>query len=631
MTTTGYRADIDGLRAIAVLLVVGFHAFPLNVPGGFIGVDVFFVISGYLITGLILQGLAAGKFSVLEFYTRRARRILPALCVVLAATLAVGWLIIFPTPYKRLGLDGLAGALFFPNLLYWSGTGYFDAVAASKPLLHLWSLGVEEQFYLLWPALLIALARWKMRATTVLCLISAASFLYSSVTVFHHPVEAFYSPVSRLWELGVGGVLASFRLKSRWPETMSLVGLAIVLISAIALTDQSPFPGLLAALPVVGASLAIIGRSAVLAWPPLVAVGLMSYPLYLWHWPLLSLSITLDFHTTLAKAIVIVLTAILAYATTRYIEYPVRFGSFRSSGVVASIVSMAYIAAAAVAVYWNDGFLQRYPPAIRPVLATKEYVVANPAYIDPCWLIDDRSFGSRATSCEEGDVLIWGDSYAGALATGFAKPHAQFVRSGCLPLLKGTTDPCARGNAEAVAAIVRLKPKRIVLFGRWLLRIENWKREPELQEGLRATLSVLRQGADDVVLVGRSPYWWPSLPDLVYRYWSKAHELPDRLDAVSKAAPETDAVLRELADANGARFVSILDALCSAQGCLTHTAASRDELLAFDYGHFTAAGARYLVQTLSLDLPDRPRAQTGGAIRFGKRQPAPSAPAALVE
>jgi len=403
---TAYRADIDGLRAVAVCLVIGFHTFPLSVPGGFIGVDVFFVISGYLITGLILDALAAGKFSIFGFYARRARRILPALCVVIAATLAAGWFVIFPASYKRLGLDGLASALFVPNLIDWREAGYFDALGEAKPLLHLWSLGVEEQFYLLWPAILLISARWRRsRTVVVLCLISIASFIYSSIAAFYDPLAAFYSPLSRLWELGVGSILASHTVTLRRPQIASLAGLAIILVSALVLNGSNPFPGALAAVPVFGTALVIVGQSRLLAWSPLVAVGLISYPLYLWHWPLLSLASTLDFHTELAKGITIAISVLLALVTARYVEYPVRFGSFKSIGVAVSAVGMACIAVGAYIIFHHDGFLERYPTEIRSVLATKEL---DPERFSPCWLTDAEDLSRYPPVCRDGDVLIWG-------------------------------------------------------------------------------------------------------------------------------------------------------------------------------------------------------------------------------
>lgn len=230
---TSYRADIDSLRAVAVALVVLFHAFPLTPSGGFIGVDVFFVISGYLITGLILDQQAAGSFSITSFYVRRARRILPSLVVVMAATIIIGWFVLGPTSYEKLGIHATAGALFFPNIIYWiEARDYFNLATEPRPLLHLWSLGVEEQFYL--PRLAVLLITswyWKSRRTTILCALSATSLIYSSIASFHDPVAAFYSPLSRLWELGAGGILASRNIKVRYPEIISLLGVTIIVIA----------------------------------------------------------------------------------------------------------------------------------------------------------------------------------------------------------------------------------------------------------------------------------------------------------------------------------------------------------------------------------------------------------------
>jgi peptidoglycan/LPS O-acetylase OafA/YrhL len=366
-TKIEYRADIDGLRAIAVLLVVGFHSFPLSVPGGFIGVDVFFVISGFLITKLILDRETAGVFTIRDFYIRRARRILPALCLVLAATLVIGWFTASPSEYKTLGLDTIAGALFVPNLVFWNDTGYFGLIAERTPLLHLWSLGIEEQFYLVWPCLLLLLVRrLRIRPAPVLITLSVISLFYSSIAAFHDHAAAFYSPFSRMWELGAGGILASLRINTRYPETFALAGFIAIVSSAFALSDASTFPGLLAVVPVAGTAMMIVGRSHILAKPPFVGFGLISYPLYLWHWPLLVFVAALDFHTELAKAIAIGFSIVLAWLTTRYVEYPIRFGSWRQGGLAISAAAIAAICMAGLVIFASHGVPQRYQPTSSP-------------------------------------------------------------------------------------------------------------------------------------------------------------------------------------------------------------------------------------------------------------------------
>jgi peptidoglycan/LPS O-acetylase OafA/YrhL len=606
-----YRTDIDGLRGVAVALVVIFHAYPLSVPGGFVGVDVFFVVSGYLITGLVLEAQAAGTFDIANFYARRARRILPALGVVIAATLLIGWIVLFPAPFRRLGLDAFAGALFIPNLVDWSEAGYFNAVSASKPLIHLWSLGIEEQFYLVWPALLVVLRRWRAQRTAILAGISALSLAYSSFAAFHDPTAAFYSPLSRLWELGVGGVLASRNIDVRYPEMTSLTGLALIVAAAFTMSDASVFPGALATIPVLGAAMVVAGRSRILTSGPLVETGLISYALYLWHWPLLSFATTLDFHTELARAVVVAMSVILAWLTTRYVEYPIRFGGLRLHGAAISAGATVAIALCSVLVFRSDGFPERYPPVIRRIVATKEYDPRTLGRFGRCWIDPDASFSAYKPECRDGDILVWGDSYAGLLAVGFPAPVAEFVRSGCLPLLSAAGDQCAQGNQAIVAEILRLRPKRVIVFARWLLHVSNWEAKPTLRENLKNTLHQLRGGVDDVVLIGTAPAWWPTLPDLVYRYWSKSGELPDRLGMASQDMRDADRAMADIARQEDVDFVSILDALCDADGCLTHTADSRAELLAFDYGHLTNPGAAYVVQTLGLSRFDRATVSAG--------------------
>ena len=209
------RRDIDGLRAVAILAVLGFHTVPELLPGGFIGVDVFFVISGYLITRILLTSLEGGSFAFGAFYARRIRRIFPALIVVLAASFALGWFILLPAEFRQLGKHILAGAAFVSNLVFWNEAGYFDASAVHKVLLHLWSLGIEEQFYILWPLMLWAAWRWRLAAFWPILCVSVLSFIANLYLTYTDPVAAFYSPLSRAWELGVGSLLACASLPGR--------------------------------------------------------------------------------------------------------------------------------------------------------------------------------------------------------------------------------------------------------------------------------------------------------------------------------------------------------------------------------------------------------------------------------
>ncbi|MBS0614081.1 MAG: acyltransferase [Proteobacteria bacterium] len=343
-TQNDYRRDIDGLRAFAILSVLLYHAEPTWVPGGFVGVDVFFVISGYLISRIILGRLNAGTFTFTDFYARRIRRIFPALTVVLSATFGIGWYCLFPDEYSMLGKHIAGGAGFLSNLILWKEAGYFDPAAEFKPLLHLWSLGIEEQFYLVWPLLLVFTSKVRRGPLLIMGLIAAASFLLNLAWIADHGVRVFYLPITRFWELAAGGMLAHVHLSleadrnravrpaSPLQAAKSALGFALLLISAFAFSRQDLYPGWRAALPVLGTVLLIDAGAdtplnrRVLGNRAMVFVGVISYPLYLWHWPLLSFEhiIARDEVTHAAIWGAVAAAFILAWATYRFIERPIR-------------------------------------------------------------------------------------------------------------------------------------------------------------------------------------------------------------------------------------------------------------------------------------------------------------------
>jgi peptidoglycan/LPS O-acetylase OafA/YrhL len=338
--TEKYRPDIDGLRAIAVGSVVAFHAFPNFFKGGYVGVDIFFVISGYLISGIIVDAVERDRFSYLDFYIRRIRRIFPALVIVIAATLVVGWYVLLPDEFERLGKHLAAGAGFATNLVLWSEAGYFDVSSDTKPLLHLWSLAIEEQFYILWPLILGLVWRRKRGLLFATLSIAAISFAYNVISVVHHPVAAFYSPLARFWELMLGGILAYLvRQKGEWLAQFrtqrAAGGLLLIGVSVFALNREFAFPGYWALFPTVGAFLVIsagftnwISRY-VLGNRLMVGVGLISYPLYLWHWPILVFAkiVKGGLLTPTDRVTAIAASVALAFLTYRFVEYPIRHSS----------------------------------------------------------------------------------------------------------------------------------------------------------------------------------------------------------------------------------------------------------------------------------------------------------------
>jgi peptidoglycan/LPS O-acetylase OafA/YrhL len=365
-----YRPDIDGLRAVAVSSVLAFHAFPAVVPGGFAGVDVFFVISGFLISRIILRQLEDGTFTFRNFYSRRIRRIFPALALVLLATLVFGWWTLLPMAFKELGVQIAAGAGFASNVLLWLQSGeYFDSAAEVKPLLHLWSLGVEEQYYLLWPLLLFLFRGDRQhRIFWLIAGLAAVSFAVNVHWVDRWPSAAFYLPQSRFWELMLGGIIAYVdvhdpawvgALRSRrpaWlPACASAAGAGLLLAGLGLIDENESFPGWWALLPTVGTALLIAAgpqpwlNRRLLASRAFVFVGLISYPLYLWHWPLLVYARILDGGTPPAAARVALLLAavMLAWATYALVERrvrhlrPVRFPRGVVAGLASSVGALA--------------------------------------------------------------------------------------------------------------------------------------------------------------------------------------------------------------------------------------------------------------------------------------------------
>jgi peptidoglycan/LPS O-acetylase OafA/YrhL len=348
-----YRPDIDGLRALAVLSVLGYHAFPTLVRGGYIGVDVFFVISGYLICGIVFAGAAAGKFSFTDFYVRRVNRIFPALALVLASCLLVGWVYLLPDEYGQLRRHANSGALFVANYTLNHEAGYWDTVSELKPLLHLWSLAVEEQFYFLFPVTAIVLVRYRTNILASLIALAIVSFMWNLARVTTNGADAFYLPQTRFWELLLGGMLAHSRLfgisaasrraavsppDSRWEthaaNLASFLGFAAI-FSGVALMNRNlGFPGYWALVPTTGTLLVIgAGRKAwcnrvVFAHPVAVWFGLISYPLYLWHWPVLAfIRIVRSSEaepSAVVKAFALALSVLLAWLTYRFVEKPIR-------------------------------------------------------------------------------------------------------------------------------------------------------------------------------------------------------------------------------------------------------------------------------------------------------------------
>jgi peptidoglycan/LPS O-acetylase OafA/YrhL len=453
-----YRPDIDGLRAIAVLSVVAFHSFPSVLAGGFVGVDVFFVISGFLISEIIIGSLEQDRFSFADFYKRRIKRIFPALLLVLTAVYAVGWFSLLSVEYAQLGKHITGGALFVSNLVLWRESGYFDNAAITKPLLHLWSLGVEEQFYIFWPLILWLGAKRKLNILVVIVIIALASFVTNVVLIERHAAAAFYSPVTRFWELMFGAMLAYFTFQqhrlglshnrliaesgaigradsglkpSALHNAIGSLGIVLLAIAIGVISENKHFPGWWALMPTVGTVLVIAAgqqswmNRVVLSNPILMWFGLISYPLYLWHWPLYSFArILLQGPPSVEIRVSIALISIvLAWLTYEAVEKPIRFGKNSVSKIVGLAVPMIIIACIGIVTYRRDGL------TFRSVVKDNARLELShdggwPHYLRDCDFVkpeDRKLFTCKIDSRSEPSYALIGDSKAGALLPGLAR------------------------------------------------------------------------------------------------------------------------------------------------------------------------------------------------------------------
>lgn len=421
-----YRADIDGLRAIAVTLVIVFHAFPDLVPGGFTGVDIFFVISGYLITSILFRDSQL-SLSPVAFYVRRANRIFPALITVLIASLIAGWFLLFPDEYRFLGKHVRSAASFIVNFVYFGESGYFDVRSDEKPLLHLWSLAVEEQFYLIWPLFFWCVVRTKSSSVKATSTFALASFVANLSIAWHNPSADFFLPIFRFWELAVGSAAALHQphkvqtaIRLSLARFRPLAGLAFIFVGATFASSVGPYPGLWALMPVTGALLIVLGTpqatlfSRLLSSPPMVGLGLISYPLYLWHWPLLSFGRIVSGNTLTSQGALglLVLAICLSVLTYLTIERPFRLERGRPAYAIALAIVLVIVAGCGIFVEKARGKLGRWIEYAYPITAQRFSVVQKtpcPTNISDQYNLDLCIYPQTATFPL---IMFYGDSHA---------------------------------------------------------------------------------------------------------------------------------------------------------------------------------------------------------------------------
>lgn len=646
---SAYRPDIDGLRAIAVGVVVLFHAHIAPFTGGFVGVDVFFVISGYLIVGMIVADIDGGNFSLARFYERRVRRLFPALFVVMAACAIAGYVLFLPEEFRVFGQSLVATSVYVSNYLFWSEAGYFDSPPELKPLLHTWSLAVEEQFYLVVPALLMLVSRyWKASLSRILIAIAVVSFVIASASLVKHPDTAFYLPHTRVWEFLIGAMLVVVRIPmaqtQRTRELLGYAGLTLIIGSAVGYSGTTLFPGPAAVLPCIGAAMLIhsghSGPSSVrslLSARAVVYVGLISYSLYLWHWPILVFArgwLVRPF-TPLEATGLIVASFVFAHLSWRIVESPFRASRQRfTRSQVFAFGAGATVLMLAVGTIINvrDGLPARAPPEVATAAAGA--LDADVAFRRRCSNFDPEEV-SKDILCRIGATdtnptfILWGDSHAYAMASVVSDVARDSGKSGlfagsggCAPLLGVSRTarrafPCEAFNSRVVDLIRREESlTTVILVSRWTLTADGRRylnesgadtfvRDTQSQEvglsenaavfrrGLERTLAALNEAGKRIVVVGPVPEIGFDVPTTLARnlWFKRGFEIEPGREAFFARQRFVLDTLQDLQRQAAFVLLQPYQLLCDTARCRI---GSNDRPLYVDDNHLSITGAASL-------------------------------------
>jgi peptidoglycan/LPS O-acetylase OafA/YrhL len=527
LSHSSYRPDIDGLRAVAILLVLIYHCFPNFLKAGFIGVDIFFVISGYLISHIVFKNLEKNTFSFKEFYLRRIKRIFPVLIIVLISCLIFGWFFFYPEEYQELATQSSSSAIFLANFELLRESGYFDNAAETKPLLHLWSLSIEEQFYIFWPLLLFLSFKKKYNFLLITLGITILSFLANILIIKNHPEAAFYLPICRFWEIMIGGVLAYLQLHQKQlnPKNLlisfilkpnnskAIAGVLLIILSLFLIDRHQQFPGYLALLPCFGTFLIIASGSQswinrhLLANKLMVGIGLISYPLYLWHWPLISFATVIKGKTPRPELLmgIIFLSFVLAYLSYKFIETPIRTTKKVKKSIAILIGLMVIIFIAGALIIKMKGVEGR--------TNSKKYLLIrtmNRGQATDHDCLNKYKQLSNITYCRISGsgtkkIFIIGDSHSQAIFNGYSQTLngtnyqiTQIANSGCpfyTPNKDADDKPVAGGQDiagcnkffhQVIEIILKEKPAKILFANNgWVYR------QADFEAGMEATLAMI--------------------------------------------------------------------------------------------------------------------------------------------
>ena len=626
-----YRREIDGLRAIAIIPVIFFHLGTKLFSGGFVGVDIFFVISGYLITSIILAEIEIGDFQLISFYERRARRILPPLFVIMVVSLPFAWFFLPQRNMKLFSETLVAVPTFMSNILFWKTSGYFETPTELNPLLHTWSLAVEEQYYLLFPLFLITTWKFgKQKILITLFILACVSLFISQWASSTAPSFSFYMLPTRGWELLIGVFLAFYlqrknRLENHlFSQLFSLIGFSLLLISFLFFSEKTPFPGFYAMVPTIGAALVILYANSqtvigkLLGRRELVALGLLSYSAYLWHQPLLAFSRFIGFDTSSNYVLVIlfIIIFVLSFFTWRYVERPFRekqkfsrknifsyaiffsflfivmgiFGYFKNGDIGQLNKNQKEF----ISYFSNEGLGGRY--SMKNNIPKKFRQECN--FYD----VESENIGkvtqiprkSISLDCYQADIkkekaiFIWGDSHAQQLYWGVKNilPKEwnifQVASSGCpakLNALENKKDYCEYSNWFAMKNINELKPNVVLIA-------QNIGHNIEMM--LNISTYLMNAGVKKVIFTGPTPHWQIDLPIIIAKRMPSS--VPKRtFSGLDNRIVKLDKELQEnFPSSKSVKYVSIINYLCDADGCIVYYGSNiKEGLTSVDYGHLT--------------------------------------------
>lgn len=616
LSSTDYRPDIDCLRAFAVLSVIAFHYDIPPFRSGYVGVDVFFVISGFLITRIIHAEIRTGTFSFAAFYRRRARRILPAALAMVCATLLGASVILSPSAVVSAGQQAISVLAFCSNFLFWWQQGYFDAAAITKPLLHTWSLGVEEQYYLLFPALALAVfGLRRSRMLAILGAICAVSFLLCVIQTRIQPAAAFYLLPARAWQLALGALLAVDAVPSLNRQSVRIGVTALGWIALGASTNifspRTPYPGVAALLPCLGTAAVIWGqpalsRTALAITRPMVVVGLWSYSLYLWHWPVVSLASAIwgPPSSAMDKLALLGACTTLALASYYLIEQPARHAAWTVTARAVA-VSGTVVLAASLVVIGAAGFPTRFSPEQQALANFNRYDHKDLYEEGTCFLTPGQSFAAIQPAClakgPRPNILVWGDSHAAHLVHGLkrALPQATLLRAAlaqCAPYDEpGQTPDCADFRGRLAGLMRDLAPDIVILSGNWTRTVMA----PAARASLLATIASITAAGSRVVVIGPSLQFDRPLPDILIAA-SRFGITPD--GHMRELFNDVDVFLRKLLqDVANTEYVSLLSLLCPGADCVLQAADGTP--IAWDDGHFTAQGSELAATRIAAASP----------------------------